>query len=197
MIEVADTFDRIYQSATWGVGSGPGSHPYFTIEYRLFLEKFIHLNGIASVIDFGCGDWQFSRFLNLAGVTYLGLDVVEALIKSNRDRFGSRNVEFKLAPDNLRELPHAELIVVKDVLQHLPNSEIQYVVECILSRCRFALVTNSYEKESAPHNIDVGGGGFRSLDLTSAPYNFEGAYVLEFWVKPWERVRTLLMRGTS
>ena len=48
---VAEKFAEIYRSAAWGGGSGPGSDPYFSIEYRAFLEKFMRMNGVRSVVE--------------------------------------------------------------------------------------------------------------------------------------------------
>jgi len=32
--------------------------------YRTSLEDFIRANGVRSVLDYGCGDWQFSRLID-------------------------------------------------------------------------------------------------------------------------------------
>lgn len=190
-----DVFRRYYdpKDKTWGGGSGPGSDPYSTIEYRCFLDKFFRMNGIRTVVDVGCGDWSFSRYLDLRGVSYLGLDVVPAVVETNRREFGSSNCRFELMPDSPSSVPGGDLLLMKDVLQHLPSAHISALCKSLLPKFRFALLTNSFRKHGAPQNVDIALGGFRCLDLTAPPFSMGGAYVLEFGSAVWERIRTLLI----
>ena len=190
---IREAFRRHYETddSHWGGHSGGGSLPYWNIEYRAFLERFIHLNHIRSIVDIGCGDWQFSRFLNFEGIEYRGLDVVASVVDRNRARFGSPNVTFELMPGDLSLLPSADLVIMKDVLQHLPDNNIMEFKD-VLDRYPRALVSNSYRKLNTPTNVDIAPGDFRCLDLTKPPYNFSGNYVLEFSTPLFEEIRTLL-----
>ena len=88
-----EEFTYIYDNEKWGKnkGSGEGSRPKFNQEYIPFLEDFLKTNNIKSVIDFGCGDWQFSRYIDwgdkpfstMPKIDYLGLDVVDSVIDNN------------------------------------------------------------------------------------------------------------------
>lgn len=84
--EAGDVFRKKYEddASDWGKNSGPGSHPYHTIDYVAFLSKFIHMNNIRSIVDIGCGDWQFSQNINFQGTKYLGLDIVSSVIERNK-----------------------------------------------------------------------------------------------------------------
>jgi SAM-dependent methyltransferase len=192
--EFREAFRRHYEddSSHWGKGSGAGSNAYFTIEYRHFLEKFLVMNGISSVVDIGCGDWQFSRFLNWANARYLGLDVVPSVIQANQKRFGLPSVQFRIMPENLAEVPSGDLLIMKDVLQHLPEENILRFRDLVLPKFKYCLITNSYQKLETPVNVDIRIGDFRCLDLQAAPFQFRGAYVLEFASPLWERIRTFL-----
>lgn len=188
-------FETIYENNDWGAGSGPGSHPYFTIEYRAFLQRFLALNDVRSVVDIGCGDWQFSRFIDFGAASYLGLDVVRPVVERNRTVYGSSRVRFDLMPDRLADVPSGDVLLIKDVLQHLPDPDVFEILNELVPRFRFALITNSFEKVDTSKNIDLSQhGAFRCLDLTSSPYNVDGAYVFEYWAQPWERIRTLLVQ---
>jgi 2-polyprenyl-3-methyl-5-hydroxy-6-metoxy-1,4-benzoquinol methylase len=193
-----EPFRRHYEDDTshWGKNSGGGSDSYFTIEYRCFLDKFIAMNGVRSIVDIGCGDWQFSRFLNLDGVRYSGFDVVPSVVERNRHSYGSRDVEFSIMPSRLEDVPPADLLIMKDVLQHLPNDAIFDFSEKVFPRFTHCLLTNSYQKLNSRQNIDITYGNFRCLDLTSPPFSFSGSYVLEFSSPLWERIRTFLYIGT-
>lgn len=190
-------FDKIYTENLWSNGSGPGSSPDFTIEYRGFLERFFRLNRIRSIVDIGCGDWQFSRFMDFAGARYVGLDVVESVIERNRNLHARERVDFALMPPSLADVPSGDLLIIKDVLQHLPDADIHAFVRELFPRYRFALITNSFEKLHTPRNVDVQPGEFRCLDLTAAPYRVRGAYVFEYWSAAWERIRTLLVQPSA
>ena len=74
-------FEKIYDENLWGNGSGPGSSPANTVEYRAFLARFLGSNAIRTVTDLGCGDWQFSKLLDWSAVNYTGIDVVEAVVE--------------------------------------------------------------------------------------------------------------------
>jgi hypothetical protein len=52
----AQVFDFIYAHDEWEGGSGPGSFPGSTAQYRAFLQDFMRKNKIRSVVDVGCGE---------------------------------------------------------------------------------------------------------------------------------------------
>jgi len=89
------------------------------------------------------------------------------------------------------------LLIMKDVLQHLPNDEIIKFRDVLLPRFRFCLIANSFEKVNTQKNVDITVGSFRCLDLTLPPYNFRGCYILEFGSAAWERIRVLLLSNSA
>ena len=97
-------FADIYRNGGWGTGSGPGSTPDATAIYRGILDGFLRANDVKSVIDIGCGDWQFSRLINWYGANYVGYDVVPTLIEENSRRFGQANVRFLDMPEDYDEI---------------------------------------------------------------------------------------------
>ena len=190
----SEVFNSFYDGTRrdWGGSSGPGSYPEFTIGYRLFLERFIVMNRVTSITDIGCGDWQFSRFLNFNGARYIGYDVVENLIAHNNTRFASHDISFQRMPENIRSVVGGDLLIIKDVLQHLPTDMIKEYVRIICPKFKTCLLTNSFEKLNTPLNTDIKAGDFRCLDLKEAPFSFRGSYVYEYWTCAWERIRTFL-----
>src|SRR5258705_7397468 len=176
----------------WGKHSGGGSNAHYTIEYRAFLENFIRLNQVRSIVDIGCGDWQFSRFLNLDGIHYRGFDLVESVIEQNSKRFETAHIEFAIMPEDYAALPGADLLIIKDVLQHLPNAQVLRFYSDVFPKYRACLITNSFRKLNTRANVDIRPGEFRCLDLKAAPYHFDGAYVFQFSSPLWEEIRTLL-----
>lgn len=189
--KLEEYFSRIYEKEEWG-GSGPGSGSYFTIEYRAFLQRFMALNRVRSIVDIGCGDWQFSRFLDLDGVSYIGFDVVQVIVDRNRARYSAGNIRFELMPDDVDVLPGADLLIVKDVMQHLPNHIIELYLKRLVPRYKWALITNSYQKEKNPVNADIEIGSFRCIDLQGPPFSVGAPYVFEYHVSCIEVIRTML-----
>jgi len=68
LTDTSQKFVDIYVNNEWDEGSGPGSAPHRNIAYRTFIENFMLNNDVKHVLDFGCGDWQFTRYVNLSRV---------------------------------------------------------------------------------------------------------------------------------
>jgi SAM-dependent methyltransferase len=173
--ELTEAFERIYREDLWTNGSGPGSAASSTIEYRAFVERFIKENRVRSVTDLGCGDWQFSALMDWSGVDYLGLDVVASLIDRNRERHGRSNIRFDRMT-GIDDLPGGDLLLCKEVLQHLPNALVAEYCAAIRSRYRFALITNAIEPAEIA-NTDIAPGDWRPLRLAEEPFSQPGATI--------------------
>jgi hypothetical protein len=61
MEKTKQIFTEIYNKNLWNGGSGPGSNPENILTYITFLQKFLHSNNITSILDLGCGDWQYMK----------------------------------------------------------------------------------------------------------------------------------------
>ena len=179
ILPLRNAFERVYKESKWGHGSGPGSSPANTIEYRAFVSRFIEANGIRSVTDLGCGDWQFSHFMDWSSVEYLGLDVVPEIVERNRSRFGKPNLRFEVFA-SLEALPGGDLLLAKEVLQHLPNASINEYLRAIRQKYRFALFTNSTEPSNLA-NRDIEPGGFRPICPEKPPFAAPGAVVFTYF----------------
>ena len=173
------TFVDIYDRNVWKHGSGKGSLPGQTAGYRGFLERFLDRNRIASVVDMGCGDWQFSRLVDWGGAAYRGYDVVPSVIAENTRRFARPGVSFALTSGDPAELPPADLLLAKDVLQHLPHEAVFAFLKQ-LHKYRYVLVTNGVEPRGPTHNIDIPVGHCRNLDLRLPPFNVDATEVYSF-----------------
>jgi len=176
-------FSKIYTKNEWGYGSGVGSLPLNNIDYIKFLRMFIERNSIHSVVDFGCGDWQFSRFVGWQSVSYTGFDIVESVVAQNQAVFATGQISFHLfTPDT--ELPKADLFICKDVFQHLPNGIIQQYLRAFKARSRFLLITNDDWPAEHLINTEIEEGGWRPLRLDRQPFS-EVAPVVLSWMVEW------------
>src|SRR6478609_5527238 len=119
----AQIFDHIYKNNLWICGSGPGSTEENTRQYRWFLQNILKSNHIKSVLDIGCGDWQFSRHIDWTGIDYVGVDV-SAMVLANTRTFARPGIAFRELNAVTDQLPSADVLIAKDVLQHWSNSDI-------------------------------------------------------------------------
>ena len=175
-----DAFERIYATNQWTYGSGEGSLPPHNRVYARFLEDFIRTRGVRSVLDMGCGDWQFSRLIDWGGARYLGLDVVESVVQTNKERFERPGVEFRRYSGDPGDLPGADLLIAKDVVQHWSNASIQRWLP-VIQNYRWALITNCVSpRRPFTRNTNIADGGFRPLDLRKAPFHLRAKKVLTF-----------------
>jgi SAM-dependent methyltransferase len=177
-------FELIYSKGLWatdvlGKGtSGDGSTLGATRVYRTYLQDFLAKQRIRSVVDAGCGDWEFSQAIDWTGIDYVGLDIVPYVIAANQRRFGAANIRFAVADIVRDELPPADLLLVKDVLQHLSNADIaRFLAQ--LPRYRHVVLVNDVLPDTlSAEPADIPTGRYRPLDLTKAPYSLPGAKVL-------------------
>ena len=181
-------FEHIYRNDLWHGGSGPGSLPSVNRPYVRFLRWFLRRNQIRSVVDLGCGDWQFSRRIDWGQARYLGLDVVPHVLERNRRRYGGASIEFAPSPERARDVPTGDLLIVKDVFQHLCNEKVCAYVD-VFPKFKYVLVTNCMQKSRHLMNTDIADGGFRPVDLRLPPFTLPMASVLEYGLRhtfnPW------------
>jgi GR25 family glycosyltransferase involved in LPS biosynthesis len=176
-------FLEIYKNNEWGFGSGVGSLPLNNVEYIKFVQAFIEKNNIMTVIDFGCGDWQFSRFINWGGTRYVGFDIVWSVIEHNKALFENEKISFELFTSGM-DLPSADLIICKDVFQHLSNKSVRQYLDTFKARARYLLITNDDWPAVNLLNTDIEEGGWRPLLLDREPF-CETAPILLSWMIEW------------
>jgi SAM-dependent methyltransferase len=155
-----ERFETIYRTNEWGegCGSGLGAMPKWTGPYRRYVQYFIKAQKVRSVVDVGCGDWQSSRLMNWSGIDYLGLDVVPFLVEKNIKEYGSPTIRFRVRESHTEPLPEADLLLVKDVMQHWSDKSIQEFLPLMRS-CRYALITNEVATKGKTVHRDIKDGG--------------------------------------
>lgn len=173
-MSATDVFSDVYERDLWNGGSGPGSAPENTVEYRRFLQEF--LDGFdypVKVVDLGCGDWRIGELMDWSGVDYVGVDVVPEVIEANRRRDTPDNVSFVCLDALVDDLPEGDVLIVKDVLQHWPNADVVRLLDAAEERFTFTVVTNDVSSKSHPAkvNSDIALGDWRPVDIERAPFD--------------------------
>ncbi|CAN5919359.1 hypothetical protein BH11MYX4_BH11MYX4_28200 [soil metagenome] len=161
-------FGGIYQHASWGKnsedagGSGFGSSLRATLLYRTFLEQFMKDAEVHSVVDAGCGDWEFSQAIDWNGIDYKGFDIVKSVIERDRQRHGKPNIQFLAANIIEEDLPPADLLISKHVLQHLPTADVQRFLKQLPKYKHVLLVSSVNAGTLSGKNDDIPSAGFAS-----------------------------------
>lgn len=177
-----EVFTRVYEEHQWGgeegFCSGGGSTELHAANYATVVNQVIKHKGVTTVVDCGCGDFVVGKALRTDGVRYIGIDVVESLIKWNQKKHGDHDTSF-LCKDIVKDtLPDGQLCLIRQVLQHLSNSEIATVLQKT-RRYPWVIVTEHYPAASVtprpnidkPHGLDTRVPDDSAVYLDKPPFN--------------------------
>ena len=180
-----DAMQQVYDMHLWGGNdfdfySGDGSHNLKIVEpYIDSITTFLKSqNNPLTVCDLGCGDFNIGKQLTKYAKYYIGIDIVENLIDRNKTLFKEDNLEFHCLNIVEDELPKADCIILRQVLQHLSNVEILKVVKK-LSNYKYVILTEHLPVgDFAPNKDIISGQGIRikkqsGIDLLETPFNLK------------------------
>lgn len=169
-------FSRAYAHNAWGSqesGSGIGSELGATETLRCYLPDLFKRLAVTKVLDAPCGDWNWMRRVDLNGIDYVGVDVVQDVIAKNRD-YEREGVRFLVADLTQDELPLADLIICRDCWIHLSFRDAAAMLENFRrSGARWLLVSNSPHVQENKNQLT--GWMWRFLNLHRPPFNFPAA----------------------
>ncbi len=180
-----DAMEQVYEMKLWGGDqldfySGEGSHkdeiiiPYIE-SVIAFLSSF---PSKMTVCDLGCGDFNIGKELVPHTERYIAIDIVEKLIKRNKKQFKLDHLEFHCLNIVSDQLPPGDCIILRQVLQHLSNVEVQQILHKIGSFKYIILTEHIPLGDFTPNKDIISGQGIRlkkksGLDITAAPFNFK------------------------
>jgi SAM-dependent methyltransferase len=172
----AHVFSEIYERNLWGgesstfySGSDISDNP--AVSYISLVLSFIEKRKVKSVVDLGCGDFKVGRQIAEACETYIGIDVVPALVKHLRETYSNSHISFACLDASVDELPSGELCLVRQVFQHLSNRQITSILEK-LPLFKYVIITEHYpnRQDFRSYNLDKVHGRDTRLDYGSAVY---------------------------
>ncbi|MAH06852.1 hypothetical protein CMI38_01215 [Candidatus Pacearchaeota archaeon] len=183
-------FGEVYSEGHWGNGddmfySGTGSDIENCLPFKHYLENFIRKNNIKTVVDLGCGDFRMGGLMDWNEVNYVGVDVVDSLIKHNQKFFSDQNISFVKGDIINDELPSGDLCILRFVLQHLSNRDILKIISK-LKKYKYVIVVDGVAVDRYHEKVNsnlVTGAGIRDngLHLDLSPFNLnvvkEGEYL--------------------
>ena len=177
--------EQIYEEHLWGGNefdfySGIGSHNPKTI--NPYLEAVIGFlksqNSQITVCDLGCGDFNVGKHLTPYTKKYIAVDIVERLIERNRKGFKEDNLEFQCLDIAKDKLPAADCVILRQVLQHLSNAEIQSIVNKLPNYKYIILTEHLPIGDFKPNKDKIASQGIRlkqnsGVDLLAEPFNLK------------------------
>ena len=142
-----EAFTTIHTKNIWGGGSGTGSKMSRNNQkYIEKLQEVIQENDIQTICDVGCGDWEFSQFIDFDGKDYLGIDCVLNVVKANQEKFTKDHIKFQHKVIGEEYLPEGyDLIIIKDVIQHWTDEDILKYFDKILKKNKYVFCTNGFK----------------------------------------------------
>lgn len=180
-----DVMEQIYTMKLWGDNnskfySGLGSHhPEIVNPYIDILSSFLQSFTIPlKVCDLGCGDFNAGKELLKYTDKYIGVDIVKDLVEHNTKTFNQENLEFQCLDIAVDDLPSGDIVILRQVLQHLSNIEIQGIL-AKLSDYKYLILTEHIpEGEFVPNKEIISGQGTRlkkqsGVKLLAQPFNFK------------------------
>jgi hypothetical protein len=177
IIDPYQAFDAIFRERRWGGCSedfsGTGASLDQTTVVREELPKLCAELDVRSLLDVPCGDFYWMKHTDLKGISYIGADIVQAIIDRNSRQFGDPTtgrrqfLRLNLCDD---PLPDVDLIVCRDCLVHLSFSDISKALRNIYRSSAGYLLTTTFTERD--ENTDIPTGEWRTLNLSVAPFCF-------------------------
>jgi len=169
---MTQVFTTIYRSNAWQSAesrSGPGS----TVERcRVVIRALVDLISefsVKSLLDAPCGDFNWMKEAPLAGIAYLGIDVVPELIERNRQLYGDSQREFHCLDMTRGPLPCVDLIYCRYGLVHLSFADALRSLSAFRQSGSRYLAATTFPARTANANIVT--GDWRPLNLELAPFH--------------------------
>ncbi len=169
----AETFRANYQTGGWVHGdeqesrSGIGSSAVVTAGLVDRIGAVMKHLGARSLVDVGCGDWNWMKRGTL-DFDYTGVDVVPEVIEANQQH-ARLGVRFAVANAIEGPIPAADVALCREVLFHLSFADARAVVRTIKTASRYLLATTDLD---IWFNSDIQTGDFRRINLLRRPFGF-------------------------
>lgn len=174
---VRHKFSDVYKRNVWNnqeSRSGVGSTLEQTAIIRIEIPRLLRELNVKSVLDAPCGDFNWMKEISLGVARYIGVDIVEELIRTNKERYANGRRQF-LCLDLIRdELPCADIILCRDCLVHLTFEQALDALRNFKKTGATYLLTTTFSARSVNERGRSKDNEFlwRPLNLVLPPFNF-------------------------
>jgi 2-polyprenyl-3-methyl-5-hydroxy-6-metoxy-1,4-benzoquinol methylase len=185
------TFDNIYSKKLWGksserpqdVYSGLGSHDEAIVgPYVAALSDFFSkFDNKLSAVDVGCGDFAVGSRIRHLFDNYTACDVSKVVIEAAKSKHSDSSVDFRHLDATSEELPKGDVVLIRQVLQHLDNRSIKKIVENFNGKYQYAVITEHLPlATNFPPNVDKPSGADIRLSVGSGIILSEAPFLMSF-----------------
>ena len=114
-------------------------------DVQLLNQLTAELERKITVVDLGCGDYKIGKELlaRVPAMDYIGCDIVPELIAHHSEQKPDLRAQFKVLDIVSDRLPTADVCLIRQVFQHLSNSNIKAVLSK-LSQFKRVYITEGY-----------------------------------------------------
>ncbi len=187
-------FTDIYSNNTWGSQesrSGPTSTMERTSEIRAALPSLIDELEIKGILDCGCGDWNWMRYVTLGDVEYLGVDIVEPLVEMLQKKHTQPTVHFQKMNVLLDPAETADLWLARDFCCLYGLKEIQqFFLKFLESNSKFLAITSVESRSAFQETVP---GSWYALNLCAPPFDLPEPMLEYSDGQQWFRKKNLLI----
>ncbi len=164
-------FHKVYfKTNKWEAGEtgcGPGSTLENTNKIRQEIPLLLKSIHATSLLDAPCGDLNWISHIQFYDIDYIGVDIIEEIIKQNEKKFPGK--KFMIADITSDSLPKADIVLCRDCFIHLPNKLIIATIANFKKAGIQYMLTNTYNFVRV--NKDIKAGDFRMINLLLPPFS--------------------------
>jgi SAM-dependent methyltransferase len=152
-----EVFGEIYRERKWSDNksatetycSGTGSTTETIVEpyVKTMVERLKRFSERPRVVDLGCGDFRVGSRLVPYCQHYTAVDVVPDLINHLRTQHTQSNLQFMHLDITRDPLPDGDVCLIRQVFQHLSNSQIEAVMAKLSEYSRI-FITEHHPEDS-------------------------------------------------
>lgn len=198
-------FEYVYKAGAWGKSGDPSDLYFSGSGTRVPAHSNTYLQAVGSflqqfeprlkAVDIGCGDFVIGSQVRPLCANYVACDVVAGLIEYNKEKYAHIDVDFRALDAVNDPLPDGDIVFLREVLQHLSNSDISKIISKVSRNYKYAIITECLPSvEGFTPNLDkvtsdkirpnVNGSG---VILTEAPFSLTCRHERRLCVSPAER----------
>ena len=171
---IKSVFTTFYEENLWQSEesvSGPGSTIGNTKNIAKEIPRIVSDLRVKRILDAPCGDYNWFRLVERDDdISYIGGDIVEALVISNQQRYGNDNTRFIYLDITNDALPKADLWLCRDCWPHLSNDDIFKAINNFMNSDITYLLTSI--NPTCKMNTNILTGQFHLLNLELPPFSF-------------------------
>ena len=173
-------------------------------EYSNLLKQLLKRYKVDTLADLGCGNFNTGKEVAALVSSYIGVDIAQSVVDANMRHCATERIHFVCADLTRGPLPPASAAILRQVLQHLTNSEVRAVLDMVLRTYPLTFVTEHiYIGRNAKPNLDILHGPGTRVPMRSGvlidqyPFSANATWVGDIPYARDEVLRTWTVEGVG